>query len=58
MPYGVTLIISPFNFPVLLSLGVLTASIAGGNTAIIKASSKSPNCTAAIQRLIASAFPP
>ena len=58
MPYGVTLIISPFNFPVLLSLGVLTASIAGGNTAIIKASSKSPNCTAAIQRLIASSFPP
>ena len=40
MPYGVTLIISPFNFPILLSLGVLTASIAGGNTAIIKASSK------------------
>ena len=33
MPYGVTLIISPFNFPVLLSLGVLAASIAGGNTA-------------------------
>ena len=34
MPYGVTLLISPFNFPVLLSLGVLTAAIAGGNTAI------------------------
>lgn len=43
MPYGTTLIISPFNFPILLSLGVLTASIAGGNTAVIKASSKSPN---------------
>ena len=52
MPYGVTLIISPFNFPFLLSLGVLTASIAGGNTAVIKASSKSPHCTAALQRLI------
>ena len=45
MPYGVTLIISPFNFPVLLSLGVLAASIAGGNTAVIKASSKSSQCT-------------
>ena len=32
MPYGVSLIISPFNFPMLLTLGVLTASIAGGNT--------------------------
>ena len=45
MPYGVTLLISPFNFPVMLTLGVLNASIAGGNTAVIKASSKSPECT-------------
>lgn len=57
MPYGVSLIISPFNFPVLLSLGVLTASIAGGNTAVIKASSKSPACTAVIQKIIAKTFP-
>ena len=57
MPYGVTLIISPFNFPILLSLGVLAASIAGGNTAVIKASSKSPHCTAVMQRLIAEIFP-
>ena len=57
MPYGVTLIISPFNFPILLSLGVLTASIAGGNTAIIKASSKSQHCTEVLQHLIASVFP-
>ena len=58
MPYGVTLIISPFNFPILLSLGVLIAAIAGGNTAVIKASSKSPHCTEALKRLIAAAFPP
>ena len=53
MPYGVTLIISPFNFPILLTLGVLTASIAGGNTAVIKASSKSAACTAVLKRFIA-----
>ena len=58
MPYGVSLIISPFNFPMLLTLGVLTASIAGGNTAVIKTSSKSPACTAALQKLIADLFPP
>ena len=58
MPYGVTLIVSPYNFPILLSLGVLTASIAGGNTAVIKASSKSPACTAALQKLTAECFPP
>lgn len=58
MPYGVSLIISPFNFPILLSFGVLAAAIAGGNTAMIKTSSKSPNCTKAMQDLIAEIYPP
>ena len=58
MPYGVSLIISPFNFPFLLSIGVLAAAIAGGNTAVIKASSKSTECTAVLQNMIASTFPP
>ena len=57
MPYGVTLIISPFNFPILLSLGVLCASIAGGNTAVIKASSKSEKCTEILEKNIAEIFP-
>ncbi|MBR6309457.1 MAG: aldehyde dehydrogenase family protein [Lachnospiraceae bacterium] len=58
MPYGVSLIISPFNFPYVLSLGVLTAAIAGGNTAVIKASSKAPNCTKVLMDIVADAFPP
>jgi len=58
MPYGVTLIISPFNFPFLLSLGVLIASIAGGNTAVIKASSKSVACTAVLKKFISETFEP
>ena len=56
MPYGVTLNISPFNFPVLLTLGVLTAAIAGGNTAVIKTSSKSPATTEALKQLISDTF--
>ena len=56
LPYGVSLIIAPFNFPVLLSLGVLAAAIAGGNTAIIKASSKSAKTTAAIKDIISRYF--
>ena len=56
LPYGVSLIIAPFNFPVLLSLGVLAAAIAGGNTAIIKASSKSAATTAAIKDIISRYF--
>ena len=57
MPYGVALIISPFNFPVLLSLGVLAASIAGGNTALVKMSSKSKATTEVIKNLLAETFP-
>ena len=56
IPYGVSLIISPFNFPILLSLGVLAAAIAGGNTAMIKASSKSAACTKAMKEMIAETF--
>lgn len=58
MPYGVTLIISPFNFPVLLALGVLPAALAAGNTVIIKASSKTPHCTAVMQKMLAELYPP
>ena len=57
MPYGTTLIISPFNFPFLLSLGVLAAAIAGGNTAVMKASSRSPECTRVLSEIISETFP-
>lgn len=56
MPYGTTLIVSPFNFPFLLSLGVLAASIAGGNTAMIKTSSKTPNCTRVLREVTGEVF--
>ena len=58
MPYGVTLIISPFNFPILLTLGVVAASIAGGNTVVIKASSKSASSTAVLKKFIGEVFSP
>ena len=57
MPYGTSLIISPFNFPFYLSLGVLVAAMAGGNTAVIKASSKSRNCTRVLREIIRDTFP-
>lgn len=57
MPYGTTLIISPFNFPFVLSLGVLIGSIAGGNTAVIKASSKSKSSTRVLRELVRDTFP-
>lgn len=58
MPYGVTLVISPFNFPILLTLGVVAASLSGGNTVVVKASAKSTACTEVLKRFIAEVFPP
>ena len=58
MPYGVTLVISPFNFPILLTIGVVAAAMCGGNTVVIKASSKSAASTAALKRFFAEVFPP
>ncbi|MDO5427155.1 MAG: aldehyde dehydrogenase family protein [Coriobacteriia bacterium] len=57
MPYGNCLIISPFNFPVLLTFGVLAACISGGNTAVLKCSSKSSESTKVMKKLIRDAFP-
>ena len=58
MPYGVSLVISPFNFPILLTIGVVAAAMAGGNTVVVKSSSKSAACTAALKKFFAEVFPP
>ena len=57
MPYGVSLVISPFNFPILLTIGVVAAAMCGGNTVVIKSSSKSAACTAVLKRFFAEVFP-
>ena len=58
MPYGVCLVISPFNFPILLTIGVVAAAMCGGNTVVIKSSSKSAASTAALKKFFAEVFPP
>ena len=58
MPYGVSLVISPFNFPILLTIGVVAAAMAGGNTVVVKSSSKSAACTEVMKRFFAEVFPP
>ena len=58
MPYGVSLVISPFNFPILLTIGVVAAAMCGGNTVVIKSSSKSAACTAVLKKFFADVFPP
>ena len=58
VPYGNTLIMSPWNYPFLLTIDPLADAIAAGNTAIIKPSAYSPATSAVVAKLIAEVFPP
>ena len=57
MPYGVCLIMSPWNYPVLLTLEPLADALAAGNTAIIKPSAYSPATSALLAELLGKVFP-
>ena len=58
IPYGSTLIMSPWNYPLLLTLVPLVDSIAAGNTAIVKPSAYSPATSAVIEKIIGECFSP
>ncbi|MEO9887782.1 MAG: aldehyde dehydrogenase [Balneola sp.] len=55
-PYGSVLIISPWNYPILLALQPLVGAIAAGNTAILKPSELTPNTSSALESLISEHF--
>ena len=57
-PYGVALIMSPWNYPLLLTLDPLVDALAAGNTVVIKPSAYSPATSALLKRLLESAFSP
>ena len=57
-PYGVVLIMSPWNYPFLLSLDPLIDAIAAGNTVILKPSAYSPHTSALIKKMIHECFEP
>ena len=51
-PYGTVLIISPWNYPVQLSLLPLVGALAAGNTAFVKPSELTPNTSRTIKTLL------
>lgn len=55
-PLGVTLIISPWNYPFNLSLGPVVGAIAAGNTIILKTSSKSTATSKIISKIVGDNF--
>lgn len=57
-PYGVALIIGPWNYPFQLLLAPLLGAIAAGCCAILKPSEFAPHTAEAVEQIIGSAFPP
>jgi len=57
-PKGVTGIISPWNFPFLLSLGPLIDMLAAGNRVLIKPSEHTPASSALLRDMVAETFAP
>jgi aldehyde dehydrogenase (NAD+) len=55
-PYGITLIISPWNYPFQLALAPLIGSMAAGNCSVLKPSESSTHKTAIIAEIIAKNF--
>lgn len=55
-PYGVVLIIGPFNYPFQLVMEPLIGAIVGGNTAIVKPSETTPHTTEIIKKIIEETF--
>lgn len=55
-PKGVSLIISPWNYPINLTFGPLASAIAAGNTAMIKPSEFTPNMSAVISKIVKECF--
>ncbi|MGB5216999.1 MAG: aldehyde dehydrogenase [Smithella sp.] len=57
-PYGVVLIISPWNYPFLMAIAPLIGAIAAGNCVLIKPSEFSPATSATIEKMISELFDP
>ena len=56
-PYGTVLIMSPWNYPVLLTLDPLIDAIAAGNTAVVKPSAYAPCTFNVLKTMIEECFP-
>lgn len=57
-PYGTVLIMSPWNYPVLLTLEPLIDAIAAGNTVVIKPSAYAEHTSAVLKEMLEECFSP
>lgn len=56
-PYGVVLVMSPWNYPVLLTLEPLIGALAAGNCCVVKPSAYSPATSKVMAEMLREAFP-
>lgn len=56
-PYGTVLIMSPWNYPVLLTLEPLIGAMAAGNCCVVKPSAYSPAVSKVLAEMIGESFP-
>ncbi|MBE5971807.1 MAG: aldehyde dehydrogenase [Lachnoclostridium sp.] len=57
-PYGVVLVMSPWNYPFLLTMDPLVDAIAAGNTVVVKPSAYSPYTTEIVKKILEECFSP
>lgn len=55
-PYGVVLVMSPWNYPFALTMEPLVDALAAGNTVILKPSAYAPSTSRVIKKLISACF--
>ena len=57
VPYGVTLVMSPWNYPLMLALEPMADAIAAGNTVVVKPSAYSPATSAVLTKILGAIYP-
>ena len=57
-PYGVVLVMSPWNYPFMLCMEPVIGAIAAGNCCVVKPSAYSPATSAVIHTILSEVFPP
>lgn len=55
-PYGVVLVMAPWNYPVLLSLGPLVGAVAAGNCVVLKPSAYAPKTAETLAAMVSEVF--
>ena len=56
-PYGVALVMSPWNYPFMLTMEPLAGAIAAGNTCVVKPSAYSPATSSIMRKIVSDALP-